>query len=103
MHSTLREDPGDAREGLSGGVRDATPTFGFRPADPIVEWLRAGPERFPYNDPTHHPRRFVRHAVVVIDPGYGECDVEMVAWIHEDSRIPGYCTLRYSEWMMVVP
>src|SRR5438552_4970841 len=87
-HSALGEDLRDAREGLTGRVGDVAPAVGSRPAQPVVERLGARPERLPHNDPTHHPHGFVRHAVVVIDPGYGERDVEVIAWMHEEPRVP---------------
>src|SRR6266550_2224205 len=86
--SALRSDPLDARECSAGGIGDAAPTVGSRPTDPVIERLGAGPERLPHNDPTHHPRRLVRHAVVVIDSGNGELDVEGCAGLHEEARVP---------------
>src|SRR2546429_9889315 len=103
MHSALGEDRRDAREGLTGRVGDVAPAVGSRPAQPVVERLGARPERLPHNDPTHHPHGFVRHAVVVIDPGYGERDVEVIAWMHEEPRVPRHHTLGDSQRVMVVP
>src|SRR5437879_2440447 len=103
MHSALGEDLRDAREGLTGRVGDVAPAVGSRPAQPVVERLGARPERLPHNDPTHHPHGFVRHAVVVIDPGYGERDVEVIAWMHEEPRVPRHRTLGDAQRAMVVP
>src|SRR5437660_4063700 len=83
MHSALGEDLRDAREGLTGRVGDVAPAVGSRPAQPVVERLGAWPERLPHNDPTHHPPRFVRHAVVVIAPGNGDPKLEGNPWMHE--------------------
>src|SRR2546428_3981636 len=88
MHSAVVEDLRDAREGLPGCVGDVVPAVGSRPAHPVVERLGAPPERLPHNDPADHPHSFVGHAVVVIDPGYGERDVEVIARIHEERRVP---------------
>src|SRR5213076_1381228 len=103
MHSALGEDLRDAREGLTGRVGDVAPAVGSRPAQPVVERLGAPPERLPHNDPTHHPHGFVRHAVVVIDPGNGERDVEVIAWMHEEPRVPRHRTLGDAQRVMVVP
>src|SRR5438876_7829523 len=80
MYSALVDDLHDAREGLTGRVGDVAPAVGSRPAHPVVERLGARPERFPHNDAADHPHGFVRHAVVVIDPGHGERHVEVIAW-----------------------
>src|SRR5690242_20321922 len=102
MHSALAEDLRDAREGPPGCVGDVVPAVGPRPAHPVVERLGARPERFPHNDPAYHPHSFVRHAVVVIDPGYGERDVVVIARMHEKPRVPGHGSLRNSQRMVVV-
>src|SRR5438876_4159462 len=102
MYSALVEDLRDAREGLTGRVGDVAPAVGSRPAHPVVERLSAWPERLPHNDPTHHPHGFVGHAVVVIDPGHGERDFEVVARMHEEPRVPGLGPLRNSQRMIVV-
>src|SRR5213596_3582811 len=102
MHSAVVEDLRDAREGLPGCVGDVVPAVGSRPAHPVVERLGARPERLPHNDPAYHPHSFVGHAVVVIDPGYGERDFEVVARMHEEPRVPGLGPLRNSQWMIVV-
>src|SRR5438034_1910978 len=103
MHSALGEDLRDAREGLTGRVGDVAPAVGSRPAQPVVGRLRAPPERLRHNDPTHPPHGFRRHAVVVIDPGNGERDVEVIAWMHEEPRVPRHCTLGDAQRVMVVP
>src|SRR5207253_7901565 len=102
MHSALVEDLRDAREGLQGCIGDVAPAVCSRPAHPVVERLGARPDRLPHNDPAYHPDRFVGHAVVVIDPGYGERDVEMIARVHEEPRVPGHGPLRNSQRMIVV-
>src|SRR5690242_5982345 len=102
MHSALVEDLCDAREGLPGCFGDVVPAVGSRPAHPVVERLGARPERLPHNDPAYHPHSFVGHAVVVIDPGYGERDVEVIARMHEEPRVPGQGSLRNSQRMIVV-
>ena len=38
-----------------------------------------------------HPCSLVWHAVVVVDPFYGECDGEAIAFVHEKARIPREC------------
>src|SRR5438094_4143744 len=101
-HSALAEDLRDAREGLPGCIGDVVPAVGPRPAHPVVERLGARPERLPHNDPAYHPHSFVRHAVVVIDPGYIERDVEVIARMHEEPRVPGHGALRNSQGMIVV-
>src|SRR5207244_11118587 len=90
MHSALVEDLRDAREGLTGCLGDVAPAVCSRPAHPVVERLGARPDRLPHNDPAYHPDRFVGHAVIVIDPGYGERDFEMIARVHEAPRAPGH-------------
>src|SRR5947207_15335663 len=102
MHSELVKDLRAAREGLPGCVGDVLPALGARPAHPVVERLGAWPERLPHDDPAYHPHSFVRHAVVVIDPRYGERDVEVIARMHEEPRVPGLGPLRNSQWMIVV-
>src|SRR5438094_4549379 len=103
MYSALVEDLRDARECRTGCVGDVAPAVGSRPAHPVVERIGARPERLPHNDPTHHPHGFVRHAVVVIDAGYGERDVEVIARMHEEPRVPRHCTLGDAQRVMVVP
>src|SRR5213592_4538089 len=102
MHSALAEDPRDAREGLTGRLGDVAPAVCSRPAHPVVERLGARPARLPHNDPAYHPDRFVGHTVIVIDPGYGERDVEMIARVHEEPRVPCHGALRNSQRMMIV-
>src|SRR5207247_3466129 len=103
MYSALVDDLRDAREGLTGRVGDVAPAVSPRPAYPGVERLGARPERFPHNDAADHPHGFVWHAVVVIDPGQGERDVEVIAWMHEEPRVPGHRTLGASRRVVVVP
>src|ERR1051325_7719647 len=102
MYSALVDDLRNAREGLTGRVGDVAPAVGSRPAHPVVERLGARPERLPQNDAAGHPHGFVGHAVIVIDPGYGERDVEVIAWMHEEPRVPGHGPLRNSQRMIVV-
>src|SRR2546426_3748383 len=103
MYSALVDDLHDAREGLTGRVGDVAPAVSSRPAHPVVERLGARPERFSHNDAADHPHGFVWHAVVVIDPGHGERDVEVIAWMHEEPRVPRHHTLGDSQRVMVVP
>src|SRR5204863_1910005 len=102
MHSALVEDLRDAREGLTGCLGDVAPAVCSRPAHPVVERLGARPDRLPHNDPADHSDSFMGHAVVVIDPGYGERDVEMIARVHEEPRVPCHGALRNSQRMMIV-
>src|SRR2546423_190296 len=102
MHSALVEDLRHAGEGLPGCFGDVVPAVGSRPAHPVVERLGAWPERLPHNDPAYHPYSFVRHAVVVVDAGYAERDVEMIARMHKEPRVPGLGPLRNSQRMIVV-
>ena len=47
-----------------------------RPGSPIV-----GPA---HHDPAHHPRGFMRHAVVVVHAGHGQRHVEVVTGVHQE-------------------
>src|SRR5207247_7869895 len=102
MHLALVEDLRDAREGLPGCIGDVVPAVGSRPAHPVVERLGAWPERLPHDYPADHPHSFVGHAVVVIDTGYGERDVEVVARMNEEHRVPGLSPVRNSTGLMLV-
>src|SRR3989449_1768185 len=101
MHAALGKDLRDAREGLPGCVGDVVPAVGSRPAHPVVERFGARADRLPHNDPAHHPHGFVRHAVVVIDPAYVERDVEVIARVHKEPRVPRHRALGDSEGVMV--
>ena len=87
MHPTLGKSPLDAGECSAGGIGNATPTVGSCLADPVIERLRAGLEGFSNDNPTYHARRFVRHAVVVIDSWNRERDVEGCAGLYEKARV----------------
>src|SRR4029079_7556172 len=105
MHPALGEDPRHAREGLTGRLGDVAPVICARLALPVVEPLGAWParpDRFTHHDPPYHPRGFVRHAVVVIDSGDDERDLDMIARIHQESGIPRRCTLGDAERVVVV-
>src|SRR6187431_87548 len=93
MHPATGQDPFHTREGLTGRLGHVAPAIGSRLAHPVVERLGARPDRFPHHDPAYHPRGFVRHAVVVIDSGDGERDLEVIARIHQEPGVPRYRTL----------
>src|SRR5689334_23480811 len=102
MHSTLGHDAGDARERLAGFVGYAAPAFCAGFARPVAERLGAGPEWATHDDPPDHPRLFVGDAVVVVDAGHGEPDLEVITRIHEVARVPGRRTLGDPERVVVV-
>ena len=92
----------DTRECCAGSIGNAAPTIGSRLADPVIEWLGPRSDCFSHNDSADHPCPFVRHAVVVIDPGDRERDVEGVARMHEESRVPRLSALWDPQRVIVV-
>src|SRR6185503_20217473 len=96
------DDPLDAGETGASRVWNAAPMLGTRPPGPVIEGLRAGAERASHDDSSNHARCLVRHTVVVVHAGRREPDLEVIARVHEVSRVPRRRTLRDTERVMIV-
>src|SRR5437016_4216146 len=103
MHAALGADAGDAWKVFARGVGDMEPAAGSRPANPVVERLRTRADRFANHYPTYHPGGFMRRAEVVVDAGYRERNLEVIAGMHQKSGVPGHRTLGDSQRVMIVP
>src|SRR5678815_771025 len=102
MYQALGKNALDTRECRASRIGNVAPIVGSWPAHPVIEWPRLHPACLSNNDPSDHPCRFVRSAVVVIASENSQRDVEGCAGLHEETRVPRRRTIGNPQCVMIV-